>query len=94
MPSDDLVYGSPPRITLTEAIVPSVDLWPVSAAEATPSTPFAARIAASTSAFETGPLSDSTSIVIGARTPGGKASSSSVKPSTLSTDFLKKVVVE
>ncbi len=37
---------------------------------------------------------DSTSIVIGARTPGGNAFSSSLKPSTASTGFLKNVVVE
>ena len=63
-------------------------------AEATPSTPSAASAAASTSSSLTSPHSDMTSIVIGASTPGGNAASSCLKPSTLSTDFLKKVVVE
>ena len=75
-------------------IVPSVDTCLVGVAEATPSTPAAACAAAATCSLLTGPLSDSTSIVIGESTPGGNASSSSWNPSTASTGFLKKVVVE
>ncbi len=75
-------------------IVPSVDLCGVGVADDTPSTPCAAWAAAAICCLVTAPSSDSTSIVIGESTPGGNASSSSLKPSTLSTDFLKKVVVE
>ena len=92
--SASFVYGSSSRTTSIVAMLPSLEVLPVGVAEATPSTPSSACTAFATSALVTAPSSLSTSTVVGASKPAGNASSISSKPSTDSTDFLKKVVVE
>ena len=67
---------------------------PVGVALATPSTPSTASTASPIWASVTWPSSLCTSSVVGASSPAGNDCSRSLKPSTLSTDFLKNVVVE
>ena len=92
--SASFVYGSRSRTTSIDAVEPSPDRRVVSVAAATPSAPSRPSIAASMSDCWTAPDSLVTSTVVGARRPAGKLSSISLKPSTESTDFLKKLVLE
>ena len=88
------VKGSPLKTTSTVRMVPSVETFGVGVAEATRSMPVTASAAAWASASVASPSSRITRIVVGASVPAGNASSISSKPSTDSTDFLKKFVVE
>jgi hypothetical protein len=63
-------------------------------AAATPEMVFILLAASPRSSGVTGPLACSTNAVIGESVPAGKFCLITLKPSTLGTDFLKKVVLE
>ncbi len=92
--SEEDLSGSASSVRSIEAVSPSSDLIPVGVAFATPSPPSSLSTVALTLASVTGPFSFVTRTVPGASVPFGKALPRTSKPSTLSTDSLKKLVVE